>query len=90
MRSESRRAGLGLRRVGASLTGNAGSQNSERRTETSSGMVRILGMPGLTGVGPGGMSNEALDQAMARYAEGDEPAFAVLYDELSPRLFSFL
>ncbi|MBS2030490.1 MAG: sigma-70 family RNA polymerase sigma factor [Deltaproteobacteria bacterium] len=36
------------------------------------------------------MSNEALDQAMARYAEGDEPAFAVLYDELSSRLFSFL
>jgi RNA polymerase sigma-70 factor (ECF subfamily) len=30
------------------------------------------------------------DEAMARYAAGDEAAFAVLYDEMAPRLFGYL
>lgn len=31
-----------------------------------------------------------LDQAMARYADGDDSAFAEVYDELAPRLGAFL
>lgn len=33
---------------------------------------------------------ETVDAAMDRYADGDDTAFEVLYDELSPRLFAFL
>jgi RNA polymerase sigma-70 factor (ECF subfamily) len=32
----------------------------------------------------------AADAAMARYAQGDGAAFAVLYDELAPRLYAFV
>lgn len=32
----------------------------------------------------------ALDQAMTRYAGGDDAAFATVYDELAPRLYGFL
>jgi RNA polymerase sigma-70 factor (ECF subfamily) len=32
----------------------------------------------------------ACDTAMARYAAGDEAAFAVVYDELAPRLYGYL
>ncbi|MGO8997154.1 MAG: RNA polymerase sigma factor [Polyangiaceae bacterium] len=32
----------------------------------------------------------ACDAAMTRYASGEEEAFAIVYDELSPRLYGFL
>src|SRR5690348_4281829 len=33
---------------------------------------------------------DALDEAMDRYARGDDSAFAEVYDRLAPRLFGFL
>lgn len=47
---------------------------------SSQGSVRAGTRPG----------SPAGDAAMTRYAAGDEAAFAVLYDELSPRLYAFL
>jgi len=39
----------------------------------------------------GRRSQEAgLDLAMDRYAQGEEAAFAEVYDELSPRLYGYL
>jgi len=42
--------------------------------------------------GPGASSRSlpACDAAMTRYAAGDEAAFAIVYDELSPRLYGYL
>lgn len=36
-----------------------------------------------------GASRSALDRAMDRYADGDDAAFAVVFDELAPRLHRF-
>jgi RNA polymerase sigma-70 factor (ECF subfamily) len=36
------------------------------------------------------METDAHDLAMDRYAQGDETAFTIVYDELAPRLFGFL
>ena len=36
------------------------------------------------------MSQEELDAAMGRYAEGDAQAFEVVYDQLAPRLYGYL
>jgi RNA polymerase sigma-70 factor (ECF subfamily) len=37
-----------------------------------------------------GRARSACDDAMARYAAGDEAAFAIVYDALAPRLYGFL
>jgi RNA polymerase sigma-70 factor (ECF subfamily) len=40
---------------------------------------------------PGALRSLATcDEAMTRYASGDDAAFAIVYDELSPRLYGFL
>jgi RNA polymerase sigma-70 factor (ECF subfamily) len=51
----------------------------------------IVDSSGQAGVRAGTQARSpAGDAAMTRYAAGDEAAFAVLYDELSPRLYAFL
>src|SRR3954451_5913520 len=35
-------------------------------------------------------SNPAADEAMERYARGDDAAFAALYDALAPKLYAFI
>jgi RNA polymerase sigma-70 factor (ECF subfamily) len=42
------------------------------------------------GTGVSSRSLAACDAAMTRYASGDDAAFAMVYDELSPRLYGYL
>lgn len=49
-----------------------------------------LGKVGVRGIALGVSKRAEVDVAMERYAAGDDAAFALVYDALSPRLFGYL
>jgi RNA polymerase sigma-70 factor, ECF subfamily len=61
-----------------------GERGAQSRESSQSGLIRVNSISGEHA------SDHAVNQAMERYAGGDEGAFATLYDLIAPRLYGYL